>query len=384
MLMITMLLAMILSLPMCVLTAECLASLLPGRVRQRDSDAPPMTVLMPAHNEASGIVTSIRQVQAQLRHCDRLIVIADNCTDGTAQLARDADAEVIERNDAALRGKSFALAFARDWLIREGAAPDVVVIVDADCVPAAGALQRLAATATRRNAAVQGLYLLTTVIGASIRVRFSAFAFRVKNYVRQRGLRRLGAPALLQGSGMAFPWAIFRDAPLESSSLVEDLELGLELFLMKNEVSFDEKALFTSAACSQAALTSQRTRWEHGYCATMCAYGPRLLFAGLMGRPRALLLALDILIPPLSLLGLIMLTALGLVSTLSIEAPVQLMLWSITGSLLALAMIWLRWGRDLISASDLLRLPNYVLWKLPIYYRLVFRPQRAWIRTSRH
>ena len=81
---------------------------------------------------------------AQLEPGDRLLVVADNCTDHTAAVARAAGAEVLERRDAERRGKGYALAAGVDTL-RAGP-PDVVVIVDADCRPAAGAIDRLVRT----------------------------------------------------------------------------------------------------------------------------------------------------------------------------------------------------------------------------------------------
>jgi cellulose synthase/poly-beta-1,6-N-acetylglucosamine synthase-like glycosyltransferase len=68
-----------------------------------------VAVLIPAHNESAGIEATLRCLQAQLRAGDRVLVVADNCDDDTAAVARDAGAEVIERIDAIHRGKGFAL-----------------------------------------------------------------------------------------------------------------------------------------------------------------------------------------------------------------------------------------------------------------------------------
>ena len=63
----------------------------------------------------------------------RIIVIADNCSDGTARRAADAGAEVWERTDAEQRGKGFALAWAIERLFAEDRALPAVALVDADC-----------------------------------------------------------------------------------------------------------------------------------------------------------------------------------------------------------------------------------------------------------
>src|SRR5262245_49258519 len=76
-----------------------------GNVRQR------VTVLVPAHDESRGILATIEGIKAQLVAGDRIIVVADNCTDDTAAVAAAAGAEVIERHDRTSVGKGYALDF---------------------------------------------------------------------------------------------------------------------------------------------------------------------------------------------------------------------------------------------------------------------------------
>jgi cellulose synthase/poly-beta-1,6-N-acetylglucosamine synthase-like glycosyltransferase len=342
-------------------------------------------VLIPAHDEAAGIVTVVRAVAAQLRACDSMIVVADNCHDETAVLARAFGAQVVERHDPDRRGKAYALAHGRTALRLRPRA--VIVIVDADCCPQPGALPRLAAHAHRHRAAVQGCYLLTTPPEATPLVRVSNLAFMIKNLIRQRGLARLGGGALLQGTGMAFPWPVFATAPLETSSLVEDLKLGLDLRLRGCAVRFDPHACFTSQASAQGATQGQRTRWEHGSIATAWRYVPRLMLAGLWGRPGLLLLAADLAIPPLALL-----VAMGMVASLVLM--VLAVLLGVLAPLLALIAagclagatlsgVWLMLGRGILPGAMARQLPRYLVWKLPIYRRLAGARQKSWVRTSR-
>src|SRR6185436_17440011 len=93
---------------------------------------PRAAVLIPAHDEELGIAATVTGLRAQLAPGDRLIVIADNCSDGTAAAARAAGAEVIERQDTSRRGKGFAIVFAVDHLAAT-TPPEAVIIVDADC-----------------------------------------------------------------------------------------------------------------------------------------------------------------------------------------------------------------------------------------------------------
>ncbi|MCA9260330.1 MAG: glycosyltransferase, partial [Planctomycetales bacterium] len=128
------LIAVIASIPAWVFAGECLASLLPMRRWRLDAaHRPQIAVLIPAHNEEQAIGDTVRSVAAQLEEVDRLIVIADNCTDATAACARAAGAEVWERQDDLRRGKGYAILFAHERLREQP--PEVVVSVDADCQP---------------------------------------------------------------------------------------------------------------------------------------------------------------------------------------------------------------------------------------------------------
>src|SRR3974377_1984523 len=60
-----------------------------------------VAVLVPAHNEANGLLPTIRDIQGQLLAGDRFLVVADNCNDNTASVASAAGAEVVERHDPA-------------------------------------------------------------------------------------------------------------------------------------------------------------------------------------------------------------------------------------------------------------------------------------------
>jgi glycosyltransferase involved in cell wall biosynthesis len=122
-------------------------------------------VLVPAHDEEGGIAAALATVVPQLAPGDRLLVVADNCSDGTAAAARAAGAEVVERRSD-LRGKGYALAFGVDHL--RAAPPSAVVIVDADCELAPGTLDALAAELARSGRPVQALYLMLAAADAGL------------------------------------------------------------------------------------------------------------------------------------------------------------------------------------------------------------------------
>ena len=94
-------------------------------------------MLIPAHNEASGIAATLRAITPQLRS-DACLVVADNCSDDAPRPSPvELGAEVIVREDTAqLRGKGYALEYGVRHLAAD--APEVVIIIDADCVIGAG------------------------------------------------------------------------------------------------------------------------------------------------------------------------------------------------------------------------------------------------------
>jgi cellulose synthase/poly-beta-1,6-N-acetylglucosamine synthase-like glycosyltransferase len=347
-----------------------------------------VAVLIPAHDEAAGIAATLRSVQAQLREGDRLLVVADNCSDDTARIARQAGAEVIERSDATRRGKGFALDFG----VRQLAArpPAVLLIVDADCLLDAGTIDALTRSCTDTGRPAQALYEMTMPAGAGLRERVSAFAWRVRNYVRPIGWWCVGAPCQLMGTGMAFPYALLRDAPLASGNIVEDVQLGVDLALRGQPPVFVPQARVTSAfPVAATAAAEQRRRWEHGNLSVMLTQGPRLLAAGLRSASGGLLaMAADLMVPPLALLlqlHIALIAIDGLAYWLGAGA-VPLIVSSCALALLALSIVaaWRLGGRDIIGLSELLlTAPAYALRKLPMYLAFLWRRQSAWVRAKR-
>lgn len=100
------LLAIIVLVPVSVLLLQVLLACLPARSRPKGiGERPRVAVLVPAHDEALVIRAMLASVTPQLLDGDRLLVVADNCSDDTARLARASGAEVVERHDTRLRGK---------------------------------------------------------------------------------------------------------------------------------------------------------------------------------------------------------------------------------------------------------------------------------------
>ena len=115
---------------------------------------PSIAVVVPAHNESAGLLPTLNDITAQLRRDDRLLVVADNCSDDTADVAEAAGAEVIKRNDLKNVGKGYALDFGFRYL--KGNVPRIVIVVDADCRLEEGAINQLALTCNLTGKPVPG------------------------------------------------------------------------------------------------------------------------------------------------------------------------------------------------------------------------------------
>jgi cellulose synthase/poly-beta-1,6-N-acetylglucosamine synthase-like glycosyltransferase len=386
--------AAIVVLVVAVFLVEVIAALTLGRRYDRlpsskNSDiAARIAVLVPAHNESTGLLPTLEDIKRQLRLGDRVLVVADNCTDDTATVARTAGAEVIERQDPVRRGKGYALDFGIQHL--NATPPNILIIIDADCRIAANAITRLARLCAMTHRPAQALYLMAAPANSRINHQVAEFAWRVKNWLRPLGLWALGLPCQLMGTGMAFPWEVIRSVDLANGWLVEDLKLGLDLASQGHPPLFCPSALVSSQFGSSAkAARTQRERWERGHIGMILTTAPRLFYRAAVDRNWNLLaLTLDLAVPPLSLLamlviGILCVTAvcalLGLSSSALIVSGAAL-----AAFVLAAFLAWLKCGRDVVPIGTVLSIPLYILGKLGLYRIKMFnKTDPQWVRTDR-
>ena len=346
------------------------------------------TIVVPAHNEEQVIERTLMSLKAAAGAEFDILVVADNCSDSTAAIAREQGTSVVERTDSVRRGKGFALNFAREWLRRDP--PAAVIVLDADCRTDTDSLRQLAAACLRTNTPWQAINLIEPDRTAPAMVQISTFAFLIKNLVRQRGLQRLSGAVHLTGTGMCLPWSQFDGADLATASIVEDIRLGVELSRAGAHPRLAEGSFVWSAHADLGSSLSQRSRWEGGYLAMARAAAPEILSRGLRSfAPRTVLSGMDLLIPPLAMLAMLNVGALLLATFV---ASVGLSNWmpplalAGSGALAAVALMiaWWREGRDFLSLQTLLKLPMYALWKIPMYAGLARKGAPSeWLRTKR-
>jgi cellulose synthase/poly-beta-1,6-N-acetylglucosamine synthase-like glycosyltransferase len=380
--------ALILLIPAVVFSIEVALTIAPPHTRiHTDEKSPRLTVVIPAHNEEALIGAALLSILHQLKKSDRLLVVADNCTDSTLAVAIAAGAQVIERTDSIRRGKGYAL----DAGIRrlEADPPDVVIIIDADCQVHPGSIDRMARMCAATNRPVQALYLMRAEGNSNPRMRVAEFAWMVRNYVRPLGLSRLSLPCHLMGSGMAFPWSSIKGAQLATGHLAEDLKLGIDFVRAGKPPLFCPEAIVSSAFPNSVAGTrTQRTRWEHGHLGIIMSEAPKLFRDSVRFLKRDLLVvALDLSVPPLALLILqiasIWIAGLILFVFTNEESP--LLVATLAAALVGSAVLfsWFRYGRHIITLTSFAYALLYAIMKVPMYARFIFSRQRDWIRSKR-
>ena len=374
------------SIALSVFTIEIILGILPSKQLTLGNQRPKTTILMPAHNEALNISTTLNNLLPILTDNIQILVVADNCDDNTAALVKGMGIDVIERQDPLHRGKGYALAFGQDHL--RSNPPECVIILDADCETAPQSVSDLAALAIRSGSPVQSQNLIYSEVMEGPMVQISNFAFWIKNAVRQRGGSRLGGAALLGGTGMAFPWPLFEKLPLATSSIVEDLGLGIYLTKAGYPPVYLDQALVLSKAADESETINQRSRWEIGFLSMAREYGLKSLWEGLLRSDRKLFqLGLHLMVPPLALLFSTALLTLALVSVLGIISenmvPSILLSGFLIAAVFSTATAWALGGQSYLSWRTFFKIPLYLIWKIPIYLKFVIGQVPDWKRTKR-
>ena len=360
-----------------------IASLVPKRRHSPKTNTPSwrVAVVIPAHNEEEGISSCVQSV-LQADHADMHVdvyVIADNCTDNTARVAKTAGAQMLQRTDTTQRGKGYALHFAFTRL--EPLRYDCVLVVDADTEVATNFIAAAAGAMRGGAEAVQVRYLVRN-LEESTRTRLMGLALRAFNVVRPLGRENLGLSAGILGNGFGLRREALEAVPYLASSVVEDLEYHLALVRSGRRVTFvNETAVFGEMPVQGKGVKTQRSRWEGGRLRMLFEKSPGLLCQVLRGRLRCLEPLLELLLLPLAfhviLLTVAISAPLPLVRDIGIAGAVVVFLHLVAAIVVG--------GGDWRDAATLAIAPFYVLWKLTLIPSLLrnARSNHTWVRTSR-
>lgn len=349
-------------------------------------------VVIPAHDEAlliADTVGSLRSALAESSFPFSIWVVADNCSDNTAELAAGAGARVLERRDPAHAGKGYALAFFFEHLLRmpDVQEEDAAVVIDADTRVDP---QLLRAFAHRLAAGWDWLQGVSGIANrqSSWRTRLMSCAFALINGTWLMGQEALGHGVSLRGNGMCFTVRGLRKAPWKAVGLAEDVEYSWTLRLQGRRALFvpDAKVFSEIAFTNPSAVRMQRQRWESGRKSLRYKFTRHVLETNSLRLGGKILSLLELYMPTLTTLALIVVVSAVLTwSTVSRTEPAfvilgttHLVIVAILASYL-LSPYWLGllpWQ----YALYLLYSPVYMVWKVDLLFR---KPPAVWIRTAR-
>lgn len=249
-------------------------------------------IVIPAHDEEG-------QIAAVLDSCNnfdypkekyRVIVVADNCSDRTAAIARSHGTICLERHNESRRGKGAALEWALEQVLAQPV--DVIVILDADCQ-----LQRCALRTLAQYLAGGSLVLQVSYVAAnsdeSVISYVVSVANRIENDLFYFPKSQLGLAVLLRGTGMVFQRKILEAYPWRTNTIVEDAEYTIRLARAGIGVRFISDPVVMSAfPVQKQQLVVQRSRWVGGNLRLALTHALPLLWDGLrLGRPALIDLA---------------------------------------------------------------------------------------------
>ena len=360
--------------------------------------------IIPAHNEERLLPSTL----ACLRDLDypaslfAVHVVADNCTDQTAMIARDGGATAHERFNDELRGKGYALQWLLQRLWAANEPHDAVVILDADTVVSRNFLRVMDARLARGERVIQAYYAVRDPDQSwSVSLRYAALA--VLHYLRPAGRMVLGGSTGLKGNGMVFARDIMQQHEW-TASLTEDIELHMELILDGERAMFAPDAVvWAEMPDTLASAQTQNVRWERGRMEMIQNYVPNLLRQAWQRRSFLLFdAAIEQLIPPFSILAgssvLAFLLALVVPGrrqrseqpTPIIKRTLQKRSVWMSAFILLGQVVYLVAGLRLAQAPKavyraLLAAPLFMAWKIWLYMRVLLGLDRkGWIRTSRN
>lgn len=312
-----------------VTVGAILARRFPRRVsRFHDPRPQRMAVLIPAHDEELVIGPLLESLAAQHypEHFVTCFVVADNCRDATAELARSHGAEVFERHAKGISSKGQALAWLWLQLGERRYRFDAVVLLDADNLADPQFLAALDAQLGRGAPVAQGVRRSKNP-DHSPASALDTLAEALNHQVVAAGRHFWGLSGLLSGSGVAFRRDVFDRLVNRTSTHVEDCEWQLRLMREGTEIRWvPDAVIYDEKICDFSAMASQRTRWLQGKFGLAATQFFPLLWSALRRKGRSL----DALCYVLAILPRsVLLVGLMLAGIMALVWPEGVLPWSI-------------------------------------------------------
>lgn len=248
-------------------------------------------VIVAAHNEEQviGQLVENLQVLKYPRELYDIYVVADNCKDKTAHIAKNAGAIVYERFNSEQRGKGYAMEWMFEKLFALPKQYDAVVVFDADNLVDTNFLLEMNSRLCKGEKVIQGYLDAKNPNDTWISGTF-AISFWVVNHIWHLAKYNLGLSSVLGGTGMCISTDILKKFGWGATCLTEDMEFTMKTLLIgirttwaHDAIVYDEKPLTFMQSWKQ------RKRWAQGHFDVASRYIPKLIVEGIKRRDIRLL-----------------------------------------------------------------------------------------------
>ena len=230
--------------------------------------------VIPAHNEEMVVGNLIESLQAQNYPKDKydIYVIADNCTDDTAKVAKEAGAIVLKRFDENHKTKGFALNWFLKQKIEENADYDTFCVFDADNIVDKNFLKNMNKKLCQGEEVVQGYRDIKNPNDSWISAGYAIFYWMMHRFYHLARYN-LGLSALLNGTGFMVKFDLVKPNGWQTITLTEDIEFSLMNVIEGRRVGWSTDAIvYDEQPITFKQSWSQRSRWSVGHLQCMKYY----------------------------------------------------------------------------------------------------------------
>ena len=237
--------------------------------------------IIPAHNEEAVVANLVESLKNQNypKELYDIYVIADNCTDKTAQVAKEAGAIVFERFDENKKTKGYALQWFLAQKIEEDAPYDAFCVFDADNIADKNFLKAMNKKLCQGENVVQGYRDIKNPTDNWITAGYAIFYWTMNRFYHLARYN-LGLSPLLNGTGFMVRFDVIKPTGWDTKTLTEDIEFSLKNIIEGRKLGWATDAIvYDEQPTGFKQSWSQRTRWTVGHIQCMKEYTGMLALA---------------------------------------------------------------------------------------------------------
>ena len=223
--------------------------------------------IIPAHNEESVIGNLIESLKKQdyPKELYDIYVIADNCTDKTAQIAKSLGAIVYERFDEENKTKGHALNWFLNQKIEEDAPYDAFCVFDADNIVDKKFIKSMNKKLCQGEDVVQGYRDIKNPTDSWVSAGYAIFYWTMNRFYHLARYN-LGLSPLINGTGFMVKFDVVKPNGWDTQTLTEDIEFSLKRIIAGKKLGWSTEAIvYDEQPVGFKQSWSQRSRWTVGH-----------------------------------------------------------------------------------------------------------------------